>query len=305
MILSEYLVYHHKRLGKGAFGEVCLGLSKKTGNFVAIKKESHKTTSTNNMLQHEYKISKRLAIPAVSALNFYRDVDFNYMVMPLNGPSLEVLHNICGLKFKPETCCQLAGQMIDIIENYHSKGILHRDIKPANFLVDYTLPHKNIHLVDFGLAKKYLDINGNHIPYKDKVPRVGSLRYMSKYTHQSIEASRRDDLYSIGYLLVYLAQGKLPWKSPSKNMTMSMKHQYILNKKLNTLNTELMDKLYQETFRITIENYFKYIDSLSFDQKPDYGLLKSFFKSQSHQSQGQSQEGWDWSIFFNFKKNIM
>lgn len=77
--------------------------------------------------------------------------------------------------------------MITRIEYLHSKKFLHRDIKPDNFLMG-TFDSRNIvHIIDFGLAKKYLLKSGEHIPLKKGKSLTGTARYASIHTHDGLE----------------------------------------------------------------------------------------------------------------------
>lgn len=71
-----------------------------------------------------------------------------------------------------------------------------------------------VHLIDFGLAKKFLNSETReHIEFSEHHNLSGTPRYASMCTHLGMETSRRDDLASLGYVLMYfLRAGDLPWK---------------------------------------------------------------------------------------------
>jgi casein kinase 1 len=116
----------------------------------------------------------------------------------------------------------------------HSRHIIHRDIKPDNFLIGTGKKKHQLYIIDFGLAKRFRDPKtGEHIPYKDGKSLTGTARYASTYTHLGIEQSRRDDLEAIGYVLMYLNRGDLPWQGlRAKNK--KEKYQKIMEKKIST-----------------------------------------------------------------------
>ena len=74
-----------------------------------------------------------------------------------------------------------------------------------------------VYLIDFGLAKKYIDKDGQHIPYKDNKNLTGTARYASLNTHLGIEQGRRDDIECIGNVLLYFMKGDLPWQNLRAN----------------------------------------------------------------------------------------
>ena len=102
--------------------------------------------------------------------------------------------------------------MINRIEYIHSKYIIHRDIKPENFLLGKA-KQKTIYLIDYGCSKLYMNAKKHeHIPFKEGIQNIiGTERYCSIYTHLGKEQSRRDDIESFVYVMIYLLKGKLPW----------------------------------------------------------------------------------------------
>lgn len=98
----------------------------------------------------------------------------------------------------------------------HSRGFLHRDVKPDNFLMGVGSCCNQVNCIDFGLAKRYRTSKLPHIPYRDDKHLTGTARYASLSTHLGIEQSRRDDLESLGYVLLYFLRGSLPWQVRSR-----------------------------------------------------------------------------------------
>ena len=102
--------------------------------------------------------------------------------------------------------------MIQRIKAVHEERIIHRDIKPENFLVVGNDQTKNtIYIIDFGLAKCYRNSEGQHIPFIEGKNLTGTARYASLATHMGKELSRRDDLETVGHVVLYFLRGSLPW----------------------------------------------------------------------------------------------
>ena len=113
--------------------------------------------------------------------------DFNVLVMDLMGPSLESLFNQTLRKFSLKTVLMLIDQMISRIEYIHNRHFIHRDIKPDNFCIGLNKTSHKIFLLDFGLAKRYIQRDGKHIPYREGKNLTGTARYASINTHLGIE----------------------------------------------------------------------------------------------------------------------
>ena len=106
--------------------------------------------------------------------------------MDLLGNSLEDLFNICARKFTIKTTLLIGYQMLKLVKYVHSKGVLHRDIKPDNFLIGKRNNMNKIYMIDFGLAKKFVDKDRKHIAYRDNKDLTGTARYASINTHIGI-----------------------------------------------------------------------------------------------------------------------
>ncbi len=154
------------------------------------------------------------------------------MVMDLLGPSLEDQFNKCGRHFSLKTVLMVADQMLERVELMHSRHLIHRDIKTPNFVTDAGRENGNfIYCIDFGLSKRYRHPRTlQHIPQREGRSLTGTPRYASINNHLGVEPSRRDDLESIGYVLVYFLKGGLPWQGLKAKLA-TKKYKLIMVKK--------------------------------------------------------------------------
>ena len=205
---------------------------------------------------------------------------------------------ICNLK----DICLIGLQILDRLEWIHSKGILYNDIKPQNFLFGIKDPNV-IYIIDFGLCKKYRSSKtGKHIlPRKTGIMK-GTLNFASPNVIKGKEPSRRDDIISLGYLLIYLYKRELPWLDVMKKKTDINKNNYnkLINLKCSNGNGLLFKNIPDELIE-----YIKYARNLKFEQDPDYSYLRSLFnKIISKNNMGHKSLSFSWNKINNINFNI-
>ena len=274
-----------RKIGSGSFGDIYMGTEVWTNNEVAIKLESIK--SEHPQLLYESKLYKilegGLGVPRIYWYGV--EGDYNVMVFELLGPSLEDLFRFCNRKFSLKTTLMLADQMISRVEYMHLKGFIHRDIKPDNFLIGFGKQANQVHIIDFGLAKKYRGLKKKqHIPYRENKGFTGTARYASIRAQQGIEQSRRDDLEAVGYMLIYF-NGSLPWQGPA------IPFEKIKKKKMST-RIEVLCKHFPCEFAM----YMNYCRSLRFEDRPDYAYLRRLLKAVFFSEGYQHDFVFDWTI---------
>ena len=259
-----------KKLGEGSFGRIYEGVYH--SEHFALKFED--INSNSNLLESEASIMNYLKGPNIPNVRSYgTSGNYNILIMQLMGKSLEDLINI-RKTFPLKTVCLIGYQMITVLEYIHNKHIVHRDLKPDNFVMGLNELAKYVYLLDFGLAKKYRSSTTlKHYPLINKKKLTGTARYASINALRGYEQSRRDDLESAGYVLMYFLRGSLPWQGiPGKNK--DERYKKILQKKEETTAHELC-KDFPEEF----EKYIDYTRNMEYEEDPDYERLKEYFKN--------------------------
>jgi serine/threonine protein kinase len=250
-------------IGSGSFGSIYQGENVRTQEKVAIKVEPIKNGTKllkNEATIYQY-LSNKQGIPQVKW--YGKDNRNYYMVLNLLGDSLEVIKEQKGT-FSLKTILQIGINVLDLLLTIHNAGLIHRDIKPDNFLLSLSDANKKINIIDFGLCKSYL-INEKHIEMKQTSSLIGTPTYASINAHNFMELSRRDDLESLGYMLIYFYLGELEWQK-----TDSINHDLIKEMKTNIIyNTKIPP--------ILIE-YIKFVRTIEFEETPFYNILFEMLK---------------------------
>eukprot|EP00930_Biecheleria_cincta_P038688 TRINITY_DN26572_c0_g1_i1.p1 TRINITY_DN26572_c0_g1~~TRINITY_DN26572_c0_g1_i1.p1 ORF type:complete len:536 (-),score=78.99 TRINITY_DN26572_c0_g1_i1:20-1594(-) len=263
----------HPRIGSGSYSEVHLGIDKETREQVAVKFEWIYAEKSGKLLQ-EAELYKSLPeeghVPCIRWSG--TEGEYNILVMELLGPSLEDLLDAGTGNFGLKTVIMIALQILDRVEYVHKCGIIHRDIKAENFLIGKGDKQDRVYLVDFGLAKKYLCQDGSHVACAQKHSLTGTARYVSLNVHQGLEPSRRDDVGSVGYLLVYLFLGELPWQGIG-GKSKKVRRKQIQIRKEQTSHRDLCKGMPEQFVA-----YLRACDSLKFEDTPDYCHLKQLMQ---------------------------
>ena len=233
--------------------------------------------------------------------NFYPSSESpSFLIEQLLGSSIGTVFKMCNRKFSIISTLIIIQQILQIIQKLHEKGIIHRNLNPTKFLfgkeetTDILLskeikeeiiinPESQLYLVDYAEAKFFIkdvqcDYKANHIDFNDKVRDFSFTNkyFCSIWAELKMEQSRRDDLYSIFYIMIYLLMGKLPWIG-IKGKNKEDRREKIRNLKLSISNFELCQNI-NKNIADEVELFVFYINSLSFDDEPNYNYLNQLIK---------------------------
>ncbi|KAI1880242.1 hypothetical protein JX265_001863 [Neoarthrinium moseri] len=258
-----------RKIAEGGAGLLYAGTDVTCDKDVAIKLMENRNGPT--ALRQEAVIYQQLE-EAPGFPDFYwsgSDGSYEFLVFELLGPSLADLFAYCEYKFSLKTILLIADQAIARIERIH-RHFLHRDIKPENFLLGTGKQGNTIYAVDFGLATKVYS-EEEYRGYEG-LAFEGTYRYASINCHRGLEPSWRDDLESLGYVLLYFARGSLPWEE-SKVTTMN-KNSIFKDMKASLSGAELCEGFLPQEFALMIDC----ARSLKIGEKPDYRYFRRLFR---------------------------
>jgi len=278
-------------LGQGAFGKVIRAVSIRSNELVAIKFEEVRPGRPQLLLAESDVLRALQGGPGIPRLHYSgRQGTSLYMILELLGPTLQSKFTQRNRDFSLKTVLQVADQSLDRIQFMHNKGFLHRDIKPQNFLFGLHKTANTLYVADFGLAKRYTAADsGMHIPYRENKPFAGTACYAALNTHLGVQQSRRDDLESLMFILVFLMKRTLPWQRKYSSRT--DKHNAIRMQKLLLSPDELCSDLPRGFAKA-----FNYIRGLGFDEVPNYALLKTGFRLMAVENQVVMDSVFDWTV---------
>ncbi|CAL9168252.1 unnamed protein product [Musa hybrid cultivar] len=271
-----------RKLGKGGFGQVYVGRRVSGGKQgtgpdayeVALKFEHRSSKGCNYGPPYEWQVYNSLngcyGIPWVHYKG--RQGDYYILVMDMLGPSLWDVWNSVGQAMSPNMAACIAVEAIAILEKLHSKGFVHGDVKPENFLLGQprSADEKKLFLIDLGLASRWKEASsGQHVEY-DQRPDIfrGTIRYASVHAHLGRTGSRRDDLESLAYTLIFIIRGRLPWQGYQGD-----NKSFLVCKKKMATSPEILCCFCPPPFK----QFLEIVTNMKFDEEPNYSKLISLF----------------------------
>lgn len=269
-----------KHIGHGGYGEIYTVLNRDDDNLYAMKTEM--LSAPKQGLRDEINFLKGLRgclfFPQIIA--FGETSDFRWLTMELLGASLsQIVRILPSERLSKHTATYVAKGTLRAIQACHQRNIIHRDIKPANFLIR---PNKDypIVLIDFGLSRIYADESGTPLEPRERPGFIGTCAFASVHAQKGMELSKRDDLISWLYSIVYLID-YLPWPGRKNRAKTKEIKEHILPAKL-------FRKLPKQFIEI-----YNNVMNLSFFDEPDYNLYYSLL-DQAYQELGGDKKHLDW-----------
>mmetsp|Transcript_26193 Transcript_26193/g.46716 ORF Transcript_26193/g.46716 Transcript_26193/m.46716 type:complete len:376 (-) Transcript_26193:372-1499(-) len=265
-----------RKIGSGSFGTVFKATDTSNSNRVAVKLESVKVKS--QQLSNEAGVLRAMQGATGYPQVFWYGTEGNYniLVTELLGESLEkVKQKLHTLSLK--TVVQCALQLLVRLRTMQERCYIHRDLKPENMVLGLSNA-KLIYMIDFGLSRRYSDPSTKqHIPYKENKQIVGTVRYASINNHLGVEQSRRDELESLAYILIYFINGSLPWQGineKNKRARFCMIGEYKRSESIRSLCQGLPEQF---------ADLLEYSRSLRFEEAPNFDFLVSIFNDLAQQ----------------------
>ena len=270
ILFGKYKVI--KKIGEGSQSIIYSGENIKNNEGVAIKIEKKKDEDC--LLEQEIRMLIRLKEHEgiVNIITCGKNGEYIILIEKLLGKSLDHLFLDSSKNFTLSDICQIAIQSINRLEYVHSKGIIHCDIKPENFAIGLKDPNV-IYLIDFGLCQDYKNLKTRkHIEFSFTGYMTGTARYASRNALRGKALSRRDDMESFIYMILYFLSKKLPWQGiRAKTLTGRYKKIFIYKEQFKF-------EEFCKNFPKEITTIVKYIRNLSFKERPNYEYMRKLFK---------------------------
>lgn len=291
LIFNKYRTV--KKLGEGSFGNVYKAFY--DDEYYALKMED--ISLDYDLLENEATILNYLQGPNIPKfISFSKDKGYNVLVMELLDQSLD---NILSKlrRFSVKTVAMLGYQLIKILKYIHDKHIIHRDIKPDNLAMGRKELNGTLYIIDFGLAKKFRSSRTlKQFPLIKRHSLTGTARYASINALQGYEQSRRDDLESAMYVLMFFLRGNLPWQ----NIKIKGKHDKYL--KICNKKKEISSKELGKNFPSEFAELLEYFKNLGYTEDPDYEMCLKKMLNVLERENATFDYVYDWTTRLNINE---
>eukprot|EP01060_Flectonema_neradi_P041671 TRINITY_DN9963_c0_g1_i2.p1 TRINITY_DN9963_c0_g1~~TRINITY_DN9963_c0_g1_i2.p1 ORF type:complete len:294 (+),score=22.38 TRINITY_DN9963_c0_g1_i2:65-946(+) len=260
------------RIGEGSSGRIYKGRDLKSGEEVAIKVVDEMDKTLMAEASFYRKLGGIKGIPKMRWWGMPKRGVWALVVDKLSQSLTQINNSFDG--HLPRHGIVLLGiQMLDRISDLHSRGILHRDIKPDNFMMGSGASKNDVFLIDFGLSRSYIDDYETHYPQQQGLMFSGTPDFASLNVHMGNTPSRRDDVESLCYVLIYFFKGALPWQGLGGSTNQQIVDR-VTKKKLSTSISDLCEGVPTQ-----MKTFLTYVRELKYTEAPDYKYLRGLLKS--------------------------
>lgn len=292
-------------IGSGSYGKVYAGVQRL---LVSERSVAIKLHEDPFLLDREVKVYRylwthikkgyapTLRIPRLLWDGHTDDQRQRALVMERLGDSLDKLFDRDNKRWSSKTVCWVACEAIRLLQGLHTLGILHRDIKPDNFAIGWAPEcRSHLYLFDFGLSAQYIDTKQQHHPVRTGLSLIGTMRYASIRNHEGVLQSRRDDLESLCYVLMYFSLGTLPWKRETKEIEdRQERNEVVMGMKRTLVTPTATPTVSVPTLPDPLAAFYEYAHHLEYDALPEYDRWIRVFE----EAMGDDLDGFvpDWVV---------
>lgn len=258
----------------------------KTQRFCGLRSPLLAEYNIYETIKENKRSSHFIGIPKV--FHYDEDDTSALMVMDRLGPNLAELFASQGHLFSRKTLLMLFKHMLVAIQNVHESGFIHRDIKPDNICMGRGENAGFVHLIDFGIAERYEDEEtGDHVPMVNHGSFSGTVLFASVNALSGLTTSRRDDLESLIYVIMFLWTGKLPFADIDKdNIDMS------IAKSRRDKRRDVAEVC--QGYPQVVPDLLSYVRNLEYHETPDYVMMRGLIETDFDEF-GFKEDGYfDW-----------
>lgn len=195
-----------------------------------------------------------------------------FLVFEDMGQSLDSIMLDEAKPLSPKVVLKLACRILDVLEFIHENEYTHADIRAENIYISSD-SHPKVILSGFGRAFRFCP-GGKHVEYREgsRAPHLGHHDFISLDVHLGAAPSRRSDLQSLGYCLIYWMTKALPWNSTTQKPKDIAAEKQRCMKDISRL---LRHSFGTEKVPGTLLEYLSQVMNLEYSETPNYTQLKA------------------------------